>query len=95
MGARTPAQQAALERILERARTRTRREEIEEDLEHERGLSPAEKDRRLRSVVRAGHEILITRPDRDRVLGWVEAPAPDFAAIWHRLVARRRERGGA
>jgi hypothetical protein len=92
MGSRTPAQQAALKRILDRAATRTRREEIEEDLVHERGLSPEEKDRRLQSVVRAGHEILASRTDRDRVLAWEEPPAADFPAIWARLVERRRAR---
>ncbi len=91
MPTRSPQQQAALQRILDRAATRTRREEIEEDLEFERGLSPEQKDRRLQSVVRAAHEILAVRPDRRRVLDHVDPPAADFDAIWKRLVARRRE----
>ena len=88
----TPSQRAALERLLARAATRSRREEIEDDLVHERGLTAEEKDHRLQSVVRAGHEILATRADRDRVLAWKEPPADDFPAIWRRLVQRYRNR---
>lgn len=68
---------------------RSRREEVLADVEHERGLTDAERDERIQAVIRASCAIVATRPDLDRVLA-PEPPAPDFAEAWARLVARRR-----
>jgi hypothetical protein len=67
---------------------RSRREEIEADLEHQHGLSAEEKDRRIQAVVAASGSILQARADRESVLA-PEPPAADFQASWSRLVARR------
>lgn len=84
----TPAQRRALSRMIA---PRSRREEVEADVAHERGLTPEQKDRRLQSVMRAAHEIAKTRADRERLLE-PEPPAADFPSIWRRLVEQGRRR---
>lgn len=86
----TPAQRAVLQRMLEHASSRTRREIVEEDITDERTLTDDERDRRLQAVVRAGHEIVKTLPDRARIVALEEPPASDLPRIWKRLVARFR-----
>jgi hypothetical protein len=83
----TEAQRRALARMIA---PKTRREEVEADLEHERDLTPEQKDVRIQHVLRLAWETLRTRHDRDRVIE-PEPPAPDFEAIWRRLVEKHRE----
>jgi hypothetical protein len=82
----TDSQRRALARMTAPQRLR---DEVEADVAHERGLTDAEKDVRLQQVVRAAFHVLQTRDDRDRVVQ-PERPAPDFQAIWQRLVRARR-----
>lgn len=84
----SPAVQRFVERLDQRRSSLAA--ELEETLVLARGLTPGERDRDLVAVVRAGWEILMSRPDAEKVLAWQDPPAADFPELWRRLVERQR-----
>ena len=80
-----------LRRLLHDADTRTRRQEVEEDIATSRGLTPADCDRRLQAVVLAARHIRVARDNPNDLLE-VEAPSGDFQEMWSRAVRRRNLR---
>jgi hypothetical protein len=74
------------------ARRRTLADEVEDDVAPVRGLSLRERGEWVASACRSAWDILRGRTDAQRVIDHVDPLAPDFAAKWAALMARRRNR---
>ncbi len=74
------------------ANRRTLAQEVEDDVAPVRSLSLAERGVWVASVCRAAWSILQSRADAAEVVERQESPAPDLAARWQELMARRGPR---
>jgi hypothetical protein len=93
----TEAEQERVRRYVARLdeKRRTLEGEIEETVALARGMTPEEHDRDSQAVVEGALGVLLARPDLEKVIHFVEPPAPDFQRIWKRLVeeGKRRKHG--
>jgi len=64
--------------------------ELEEDVADYRNLTMAENDAVVTGLARSAMEILRGRPDFAEAMAEHEPPAPDYAALMQRLMARAR-----
>jgi hypothetical protein len=71
------------------ARYATLAQEVEDDVADYRHLTPEENDAVVLAAGRAALEILRSRPDFEAAMAEVDPPAPDFEALWKRLMARK------
>lgn len=69
-------------------------ERIEDDVAHFRNRSIEAHARITEDLVRGAWKILKTRPDFRKVLDYRDPAAPDFDAVWDRLMKQRRTRRG-
>jgi len=74
------------------ARRRTLADEVEDDVAPIRALTLRERGEWIASACRSTWDILRARTDAQRVIDHVDPPAPDFAAKWAAMMARRRSR---
>lgn len=79
-------------RLLRAADTRTRRQEVDDDVAKNRAHTPEERDRSLQAVVRASHQQILDTGGYARVNALEEKPAADLEQIWRRQVALRNSR---
>lgn len=75
---------------LDASRRRPLVEQLEDDVASYRNLTPAQRSATVDAVLRAGREVLRVRPDFRQAIAWRDPPAPDFPALWARLMERRR-----
>jgi hypothetical protein len=72
------------------ASRRTLAHEVEDDVAPVRALTMQERGEWIASACRSTWDILRSRPDAQRVIDFVDPPAPDFAPKWAALMARQR-----
>jgi hypothetical protein len=72
------------------AARRTLADEVEDDVAPVRRLTMRERGEWIASACRSTWDILRSRPDAQQAIAFADAPAPDFAAKWAALMARRR-----
>lgn len=65
-------------------------EQLEDEVSAYRALSPKQVGITVAAVCETAWEILRNRPDFQRALSYRDPPAPDFEALWQKLVRRRR-----